>query len=853
MKEKKFISSKISEFMESDSHFLFFSMSSEQIELTREELKNHAIVADMQDDKIKLTPLSPFPFIVHEAGIPLKKITEKTYPLHRNIMESFFYSGFCNERYDLPLLDEIPYEKTRFVETFIELVNEIETPIAILNAQDLSDDAIDILKNAGDKNLVKNKFIICFNIEERIDFDSKSKLLFLKVRNSDNYYSIAKRQTKSLFKVTKKKTKTVEEEPVNGIPIFSQYYSALHNMRMFFAFDQGNKFIEYLMAKTRAMDFTHEQYRLLHFEAALIYLYQKRFADAKIIISRVIALKDDDEIYFLSLIYLSLLLNRIYQYDKAINYSTLALSYAKNSKCPLHDVLANFAHYRNLITERKEVIFKKYLGLLKKLYSTNLPNLTIETAINVPWYFDQSKDTLSEILQNIDIAMKIAEEVGNYFALSTVCHWKGVLLSRLNKKNEAFNSLRRCNAIRNKLGNPLSMVKIRNGLSYEYLLNCDYLNAYDVINSFLKRITEIDDYSETLITLANVAKILFYTHNETVSAQIFNYIETMVNSHSVKDLRVCSVDDIHVYRACIDISLGFKAQAKKTLEILNKNSNVSVSVMPVKMLLEAEISVSEGDVKKGIEIFNSAIDYINKNCAEQQFLKAYIYFQFPIFLLEADREDEAEEIWQAAKKMAMEKHLDFYSTVVCNQTISEYANYRIKFSPLTINFAFLDQVNSKEILASTLVQRNRDFYFLAKISKKPDGCTSIPEYLEFLVEEVHNYFEIGAVYFYKKVDDEWKTITTDSRAVIEEPSSQSLDQLLLRSRSVGSDLVFDSEKRYVFADLSEGEETYGVFFACLPDKYFSTEIYGTMGQAVTVTKLYIQNFIFREKLQSPKA
>ena len=852
MKEKKFIASKISEFLDSDSHFLFFSMSSEQIELTREELKDNAIIADMQDARIKMMPLSPFSYIVHEAGIPLKQITEKTYPLHKNIMESFFYSGFCNERYDLPLIDEIPYEQTKFAETFIDLINDIETPVAILNAQDLSGDAIDIFKNASNMGLIKNKFIICFNIEERIDFDSKSKLLFLKVRNSENYYSTAKKQNKSLFKSTKtfETKQDLTDVTQNGISIFSQYYSALHNMRMFFAFDQGNKLIELLMAKTRAMDFTHEQYRLLHFEAALIYLYQKRYADAKIIISRVISLKEDDEIYFLSLIYLSLLSNITYQYDNALNYSNLAIEYAKKSKSPLHDVLANFAQYRNLITENREVIFKKYLELLKKLYSTNLPNLTIETAINVPWYFNQSNETLKKILQNIDIAMEIAEEVGNHFALSTVCHWNGVVLSRLDKKKEAFNSLRRCNAIRNKLGDPLSMIKIRNGLSYEYLLNCDYLNAYDVINSFLKRITEIDDYSETLITLANVAKILFYTHNETISSQIFNYIETMVNSHSVRDLRVCTVDDIHVYRACIDILLGFKAQAKNSLEILNKNSNVSVSVIPVKMLLEAEVAVSEGCVAKGIQIFNSAIDYINKNCAEQQYLKAYIYFQFPIFLLESDQENKAEEIWQDAKKMAMENHLDFYSTVVCHQTISEYANYRIKFSPLTINFAFLEQINNKENLASTLVQRNRDFYFLAKISKKPENCTSIPDYLEFLVEEVHNYFAIGAVYFYKKTDDKWTLITNDSKAVIEEPSFENLDKLLSRSRSVGSDLIFDSEKRYVFADLSEDDETYGVFFSCLPNKYFSTEIYGTMSQAVTIAKLYIQNFIFKDKLNS---
>ena len=136
----------------------------------------------------------------------------------------------------------------------------------------------------------------------------------------------------------------------------------------------------------------------------------------------------------------------------------------------------------------------KYFAVIDLLKRNNFYNNAICAILCTPWFYLQSNEFLYKQLDNIEEAKQIAEKLGNQFGLSTACQWKGIILSKLGHKKEAFNWYRRCNAIRNKIGNPVAMIKIRNGISYEYLLDADYLNSYDIINSFLTRIHEIRSY-----------------------------------------------------------------------------------------------------------------------------------------------------------------------------------------------------------------------------------------------------------------------------------------------------------------------------------------------------------------------
>ena len=150
-------------------------------------------------------------------------------------------------------------------------------------------------------------------------------------------------------------------------------------------------------------------------------------------------------------------------------------------------VLANMLDYMNSEKLNGKMQIGKYFAVVDLLKRSNFYNNTVYTILCTPWFYLQTNEFLSTLLEYIEDAKLLAEKIGNHFGLSTACHWKGIILSKLGNKKEAFNWYRRCNAIRNKIGNSVAMIKIRNGLSYEYLLDADYLNAYDIINSFLSR------------------------------------------------------------------------------------------------------------------------------------------------------------------------------------------------------------------------------------------------------------------------------------------------------------------------------------------------------------------------------
>ena len=88
-----------------------------------------------------------------------------------------------------------------------------------------------------------------------------------------------------------------------------------------------------------------------------------------------------------------------------------------------------------------------------------------------------------------------------------------MLISDENNAEETLSWYSQCNDIRTQIGEVASIIKIRNGLSYEYLIRSEYKKSYDLINSFLNRITEINDYPEIIITLNNVGKTLFYSRH----------------------------------------------------------------------------------------------------------------------------------------------------------------------------------------------------------------------------------------------------------------------------------------------------------------------------------------------------
>ena len=86
---------------------------------------------------------------------------------------------------------------------------------------------------------------------------------------------------------------------------------------------------------------------------------------------------------------------------------------------------------------------------------------------------------LASQLENVEQSYKVAEKLGNEFGLSVAWHWKGIIYAVKDDSEKAFECYHKADDIRCYIGETPSIIKIKNGISYEYLLRGDYLQSYN--------------------------------------------------------------------------------------------------------------------------------------------------------------------------------------------------------------------------------------------------------------------------------------------------------------------------------------------------------------------------------------
>ena len=125
----------------------------------------------------------------------------------------------------------------------------------------------------------------------------------------------------------------------------------------------------------------------------------------------------------------------------------------------------------------------EYFEAIKLLDREGFVNNKIHTILTIPRDVIYDSDLRPKMIGQIEMARQEAEKLDNKFALSTACHWMGIIMTHEGKKNEALFWYENCLHLRKELGESVSITKITNGLAYNNLLDSKYQISYDLINS----------------------------------------------------------------------------------------------------------------------------------------------------------------------------------------------------------------------------------------------------------------------------------------------------------------------------------------------------------------------------------
>lgn len=794
MESRNLLSSILNEFLSSQEPFLYLSLNQILISYIENIIPEDFITVNLDDFDFKKIPLSPFPYLIEKLNTSEELIKKHSYSLQQETILSYFDNKFCTERDDIIVLEEIEYENQRIIETFSNLICNSTKNIVILNAQLLSEESIQIVKKL-DEDKFNGKLILCYNISQ-VQNKEVEDLFYSEISIFHNFYEIIAAETEE--------TITLPAAKSWDITNYNELYTTLHNMRCLFSLGQGNDLISFIQSHQHDINFTKQELANLHFEIAMINILSRDYDSATKNLLLVIDIHLLDDTYKYAICFLSLILNQQSQFSTALKYANNLLQLTAENTSSKFFVLANMLEYMNSEKLTDTMQTGKYFAVIDLLRKNNFNNNAIYTILCTPWFYLQSNDFLRKLLDYIEESKSLAEKIGNQFGLSTACHWKGIILSKLGNKKEAFNWYRRCNAIRNKIGNSVAMIKIRNGLSYEYLLDADYLNAYDIINSFLTRIHDIRNYSEIVITLTNLAKILFFVRKFDNSYLLFNKALKLMNIYGVDEFVFVSKNDITIFKSLIDCINGLYTQAKLGLYAINskKDEFITYNTKPLQFLLQAMLAITENNIENAFNFYHQAMNFIDTYCSEQSHLYVFINLEFAIFLHKFQFEQESKKYWKKGIDFAYAHQLNYYTNTVSSFTIDEFANHSANFAPLTVSVDYLEELAIKVKLKNQIAKHQQDLNFIDALSELQYRCKSKNEYAMVASCELCNKLNLDAVILCQMKDGVYSPITFDMKNDIRIIDSTVISNLSSAYKQNNKKFLYDEDEHLFYKEIT---------------------------------------------------
>jgi len=164
---------------------------------------------------------------------------------------------------------------------------------------------------------------------------------------------------------------------------------------------------------------------------------------------------------------------------------------------------------------------------------------------NMQGGFIEAKSSL--LFEVCEEMIRIAEQLDNQARLAQAYHNKAMILSHLNKHEEAFLYYRKSLALKERFQNPLELAQIRNGIAYGYLLAEKYDEAIGFLQQNMSLIRSIDNLTEILLTMVNAAIVLIGTAQYEEAIILLRTVEEMKRIANLSHLPYHSQQELSCY------------------------------------------------------------------------------------------------------------------------------------------------------------------------------------------------------------------------------------------------------------------------------------------------------------------
>lgn len=781
------------------------------------------------------SPLSPFLDILSQNPPTDESIDEAAYTLQANTFKSYFKNGLADERIDMISYEEIFYEKIRYRQTIIKLLHKMEPKkYLILNAQRLCEESVEILKEI-EKDPISSVIVFCFDL---VNFETENKKVsdyFNEISMRKNYFDVIGTESKSddasleeqeekddenSEKASDKGDDQNEEKKVLTLAgetlDFDALLNLLHNDRIFLDINNGRNFCDWVERNLTKFPFSTFQMRQLYLEIGIMFYYAQALDEAALYLNYVMEIPFDDETEILALIYIAEVFLQKKMEQTAIKYSKLAKQKLQNNKNSPYYALALMLDYGISVRSTDYAGVDKYNETLAALEKNGFVNSYANVVLVIPWAF-VNDPTLREVIRpKIETAFEIAKKIDNQFCLSTVCHWKGIMASFDGKSDDALKWFAQCDELRVQIGDLDSIIKIRNGLSYEYLVRAEYEKSYSYINDFINQIEKMSDYAEVIITLKNMAHALSYGHSYDKAYLVLKKIVQFIHIFGLETVSFNSFfpeyNDILLYKTLIDAWNEDYVLVRINLHNITHNDR---PITPVEKsllyLVQAIMAVKDRKIDEAQKIFSDGIKYYRSVEQGQEHRVVFIYFEFALTLNRYSHKDLAANYYSEGYKIATDKGLKYYTN---HKTIDEYNTYlktRLDFPPMKVDLDVLAEKAEKDRLVNQFHKRLHDYQFLNKIMIYGTEATNLLSYTKQVMQSLFDYAMANSVFLAEKAENSWRIVFSLSMSDFRVPDAAIWDKFISKSKKQDlGQLILDRKQNMYFCNISRFNYTGGV-------------------------------------------
>lgn len=834
----------IKTFFESYSeHVCYASFPKNSLKKLLCTLDKDVIVIDMQSD---LTPLKPFMEIISRFKPSESLIEEKAYSLQKSTFLSYIKYGVAVERDDILVSIETYYEKFRIRKTVLELLKNIHNAkFVILNTQLISREAIDIMKELENIDM-DSKFVFCFDTQSMETSSEAVTEFFSSLNNKKNFFAITELEYDSLINESEN---MINRENMD----FDNLLNSLRNNRMFLSLEQACELSDWIASDINSFGYNSFQNRYLYMEMALCYFYADQTDTASLYLNYVMEGQYDDDLNIQALFYSCQVLMAKNASASALKYVKLVIEKLRNDKKSHYYAYAKMMEYVIWERSNSKTIIDDYNEAIDLLMSHGFYNNCIITMLAMPWSYVDDPKKFKEIFPKVDEAEILARKIDNQFSLSSACHWKGILYSKMGMQEKANRWYEECNQIRTKIGDISSIIKIRNGLSYEFLMMAKFKESYDLINGFVEMLTGLSEYTEVIITLQNVARALFFSHHFKEAYPLYSTIIHLLRVMDVEDSVYNSFmpeyNDILIYKSIIDFYNGEIIRAKiNHYNIANSDRPMTKVDRPLVKLLESFINLYDNRIDDAIKNFDEVVARISEFGSFEDYRVVFICYEFSSLLEKYGYKKYADQYFYKGYKLALKRNMDYYTKgKKTGLKLSDYFSKIEKFDKLNISLSYIEEKVEKERLVNQLHGRLRDSQFLNKIMSFGTEMTGYKAYAGSVSQSIFDYTTAEAVLIAKKTNGTWEQLSSIFRSDIDVPSPREQERLLKKA-SQKSNLYVDNQKSWYIYDISKFDFKGLIFIVQNKATPFTQDELNVMNIAVTTIQSQLVMFTQNEYL-----